>query len=220
MTSVFVITGANGGLGVSLAREAHQRGFQIEAVSRSPRSHELPDEVEFTQMDCAVQDEASAYWENLAQKYAASQDIVLFNNAGKYLNKPFTATEMAEIEQAFQANFFSSVYMSKGFASHFNSGTIINLNSYAGLHPKADLSVYGAAKAAQAYLYAALREELPSGAFRIMNLYPQRINTWSEEREADTIDKTEAAQWIIDMALLRGSFEITDCTLVPFGETP
>ena len=216
MKFLFVITGANKGLGLSLLKEVVQRGFQIEAIGRSPLDHPLG--VSYTRMDCANPKDVEIFWHRISKQSGDETDVVLINNAGKYYLGGLTETDLPAIRQVFDDNLFTAISMTKGFVKYFKHGTIINLNSFAALNPREENSIYGAAKAAQAHLFSALRKELPPGRFRIMNLYPYRINTWSERPEPNTIDKTEIASWIIDTALISGSFEIADCTILPFGE--
>jgi uncharacterized oxidoreductase len=217
---LFVITGASGGLGMSLLEEAAGRGHPVEAVSRSPIADlpagSLPDGAAFMQMDCADFESVSAFWRSVRDRCPETTHVILINNAGKYLKQRFETIDVEAIEKNLSDNFLTSVNMTKGLLAHFERGTIVNLSSFAALHPRADLSIYCASKAALRSFYASLRDELPAGRFRILNLYPYRINTWSEEDEPGTIDRVEAARWIVDMALLDGSFEIADCTIVPF----
>jgi short-subunit dehydrogenase len=218
MQTLFVISGVSKGLGFSMLKEAAQRGFPVEGVERSHETRTVPGETNFTQLDCANNSQVDAFWERIVDQYPADTRIILINNAGKYFSGTFDETSIEKMESLVSDNLFSSVNMSKGFLNHFEKGTIVNLNSFAGLNPRADLSIYGAAKAAQRHLFSALRKELRPGSFRIMNLHPGRINTSSGETEPGTIDQNHAASWIVDMALIDTSFEISDCTILPFGE--
>ena len=217
MKKVFVITGASGGLGKCLVKEAGNRGFEIEAVSRAPGLDEQ-ERVAFSQIDISDISKVKNFWQDLKKKYSLDTKIILINNAGKFHLGSIQKTDNEKIEQVFSDNLFTAIHMSKGLVETFKNGTIVNLNSFAGLHPSGDKAIYGAAKAAQRHLHDGIRKELSPGKFRILNLYPYRINTWSEKDEPGTINKTEAAEWIISMSLLNGSFEIADCTILPFGE--
>lgn len=216
MKSLFVITGANKGLGLSLLHEVLQRGFPAEAIGRSPM--EYPAEVSCTQMDCANPKATETFWQRLYAQYGDAIKIILINNAGKYQLGGLPEITLSKMQDIFADNLFTAFNMTKGFIKFFKHGTIVNINSYAGLQPREKNAVYGAAKAAQAHIFSALRKGLAPGKFRIMNLYPYRINTWSAENESGTIDKNELARWIIDTALINDSFEIADCTILPFGD--
>ena len=214
---LFVVTGASGELGQCLLREVTRRGFRVEGVGRSSLPEEGRGESHFTQMDCTDPREVDGFWKGMREAYPEKVLVVLINNAGKYHQATFDATDISTVEQIMADNFLSSVGMFKGFLSHFASGTVVNIVSFAALNPRPNLAVYGSAKAALSHFYSAIRGELPAGRFRILNVYPLRINTWSEDPQPGTIQKEEAARWIVDLALVEGSFEISNCEIVPFG---
>jgi NAD(P)-dependent dehydrogenase (short-subunit alcohol dehydrogenase family) len=220
VTSLFVITGVNRGLGLALTSEAVGRGLHVIGVERGERSEAVPPEVEFTRLDCSSPNDVAEFWQMLRQRWADDPDLTLINNAGKFYRGAIADTDIQTIQDTLADNYLAAVTMSLGLLQHFGSGTIVNLNSYASLKPRPGLSAYSAAKAAQRNFFDTLRQELTGGSFRITNLYPYRINTWSSDVEPETIDKGELARWIVDTALLRSSFVVTDCTLLPADSHP
>jgi NADP-dependent 3-hydroxy acid dehydrogenase YdfG len=193
------------------------RGKAVEGISKSPKSTQVPPGTHFTRLDCTDTEEVPRFWQRVHSQYCGDTRVILINNAGTYHKESFESLEVQNIVDLLNDNFLSSVNMSKGLLEYFQSGTIVNINSIDALIPRAGRSAYGAAKAAQANFYSAARSELPAGQLRIMNIYPHTINTWSDEPVLGTIDRKDLARWIIDMALLDGSFEIADCKVLPFG---
>lgn len=215
MESVFVITGATRGLGLALAQAAVRQGATVIGIGRDPRPDSLPLNVGYSQLDCSDAPRVVEFFQDVRAKFGGELDLTLINNAGTFFRGDLAETDYETVEQILADNYSAAVCMTMGFLKFFDSGTIVNLNSFAGLNPRPGLAAYGAAKAAQKSFFASLRQELASSEIRITNLYPRRINTWSETREPNTIDKGEAASWILQVAQLKGSFVVTDCTMLP-----
>ncbi|MBI5848503.1 MAG: SDR family NAD(P)-dependent oxidoreductase [Nitrospirae bacterium] len=218
--SVYVITGANKGLGLSFVKEAIQRNGTVEAISKSPQSSSLSFECnfDFTQLDCSDAVATGVFWVALSRKCHSDTDVILINNAGTYYKGLLTETDPATYLQLIKDNYLSAVNMTKGFVTNFKKGTIVNIISTGALRNKAGGSGYGSAKAAEASFFSALRDEFKSTNFRIMNIYAGSINTWSPNPEPGCIKPDELAKWILDTAIMKGTFEIADCTLLPFSE--
>ncbi len=216
MTSIIVITGVNGGLGQALARAAADGDLTVEGIGRSAPDPALPDTLTFTRMDCTDEELVPAFWRDLRERHGARAEVILVNNAGKYYRAKVKETDLGTAARIMTDNYLAAVNMTFGFLEQYSAGRIVNLNSFASVNPRPGLGVYSAAKGAQGNFFSVLRQELRGTGFRIMNLYPYRINTWSEEREAGTIDRDEIAGWIVAMARLAGTFEVAECTLLPF----
>ena len=217
MKEVIVITGVNKGLGLSLLNEAVSRGLEVEGVSKSPKSDLIPENVNFTQLDCTNIEQAAAFWQMLHEKYSSYDRVILINNAGTYLKKSFDQVGVELVMKIMSDGYFSAVNMAKGLLTHFSSSTIINIVSTNAIVAGPNKTAYGATKAATANFFSALRGELPKGQHRILNLYPGPINTWSPKPEPGCTDPDDLSKWIISSALLTGTFEIADCTVLPFG---
>ncbi|PKO01275.1 MAG: hypothetical protein CVU42_00250 [Chloroflexi bacterium HGW-Chloroflexi-4] len=214
MNDIFIITGVNKGLGLSLAIEANNRGLITEGVSKSKKSIDLPNNVIFTQLDCSKWKDVSSFWGNINQKYK-EKNIVLINNAGTYIKKEFLAMETENIESVIKDNFLSSVFMTRGLLDNFQIAKIINIISITALEPGANKSIYGASKSAMSTFFKTLRLELKEKPINIIDLYPHTINTWSLNKEPNAIDRNDLSKWIINLAIENHSFEQSEITLLP-----
>lgn len=222
---VFVITGVNKGFGLSLLKAVVARGLTAEGVSRSSKSPQVPTTCTFTQLDCSNAEDTANFWTQFHEKYGSEVSVTLINNAGVYIKKSFLKTDFGDFKDVIENNFYSAVNMTKGLVSVYPKATIVNIVSttgHKGAVVKADhalKSAYGASKAAESVFFTALQDEFRNTNYRIVNLHPKNINTWSDEPEPDTIFPDELARWVIDTSLLAGSFVISDCDILPYTET-
>jgi len=200
-------------------RAATARGYAVEGIGKNERSEQIPMECKFTQLDCAKHQATLEYWEKVRSDYPQVIAPILINNAGTYIKKLFRETDFEMAVQSINDNFYTAFNMVKGMMSFFSNGTIVNIISTTALRGGEKKSVYGASKSAEANFFASLREEY-RGQYRIMNIYPGPINTWSPNVEPGCIDSDQLANWIIETATLDQSFEIAECTILPFPEQP
>jgi NAD(P)-dependent dehydrogenase (short-subunit alcohol dehydrogenase family) len=137
-----LITGANRGIGLELARQYAADGWRVLACCRHPEQAETlhrlvarhPGQIHIERLD--VTDLAQI--ESLAQALAGKPIDLLINNAGVYPDadsKGFGHTDYAEWIEAFRVNTMASLKMAESFIEHVSSSgmkTIITISSKMG----------------------------------------------------------------------------------------
>ena len=216
MGKLFVITGANKGLGLDLVKDASNKAFKVEGVGKSAKSENIPIDVPFTQLDCSQYAGVLEFWKKINEKYDKEYHVVLVNNAGTYYKKEFLKMPIEDIESLLRDNLLTSIYMTRGVLDFFDQITIVNIVSVSAIEPGANKAIYGAAKAAMLSFFNSLRLELKDRKVKIININPHTINTWSPNKEPNAIESRDLADWIIDLSVQERTFEIRDAVLLPF----
>lgn len=219
--AICVITGANRGFGNALLYAALQEGLEIEALSRSPRSDEVPAECSFTQVDCSDSNKVMCFWNDFAERHGGTKEVLLVNNAGIYIKQAFHLISPADFDRTVAANLYCAFNMIRGFVHHYSVGTVVNIISTSALQqgvPRTNLalkSAYAASKAAEKFMTESIRQSVSNRSWKITNYFPRNINTWSSQPEKDSFDRREFALWIIRQALSESSLYVADCTVLP-----
>ncbi|HTR29546.1 MAG TPA: SDR family NAD(P)-dependent oxidoreductase [Puia sp.] len=152
---VWYVTGASGGLGLSLVKKLLAAGYRVAATSRSAnelqqavgvddRGRFLPLKVDLTSAD--------AIRHSINQTVAAFDALdVIVNNAGYGLEGTVEELEEKDMRAIFEINVFATINVTR-FALPYlrkqRSGHIINIASVAGLVGAPGWSIYSATKSA------------------------------------------------------------------------
>ncbi|KAJ6630582.1 NAD-P-binding protein [Mycena sp. CBHHK59/15] len=148
---VWLITGANSGLGLALAQYVLSQGDQVIAAVRKTSS--IPETIKAAK---PLVLELNASDAEIKQAGAEALKIygrvdVLVNNAGYCLTGVLEELDDADIKSEFQTNFFGTVSLTQALLPAFRaqkSGHILNLSSVAALAGGSPFSMYNASKAA------------------------------------------------------------------------
>ncbi len=167
MDKVIVITGASGGIGAELARQAAGQGARLVLAARRQA------ELEAVAARCgsealAVVTDATrrADMERLRDAALArfGRIDVWVNNAGRGITRSVAELTDADLETMWRDNVNSALYGMQAVLPHFqarNAGQIVNVSSTLGRLPMVPhRSAYSAAKHALNALSACLRQEL------------------------------------------------------------
>lgn len=172
---VWLITGANSGLGLALAEHVLSQGDKVIATARNIAK--LP----------ASLDTASPLQLDLNSSPAEIKAVglkaleihghvdVLVNMAGYGLESPVEELDPTELVAQFQTNFFSAIYLIQALLPSFRSrksGTILNVSSIGSIDAAAGLSAYTASKAALDAMSEALALELAPWGIRVFIVQP------------------------------------------------
>src|SRR6185436_12009047 len=140
-----LITGCSSGYGLETARHFHERGWNVIATMRTPRTDVLPtsERMHVVGLDVTKSESIASVVE---------RDIdVLVNNAGIGLLGAFEVTPMSTVREIFETNTFGVMAMTQAVLPKFRarrSGVIINVTSSATLAPMPLVAVYTASKTA------------------------------------------------------------------------
>lgn len=173
--AVVLITGANRGIGLALAREALERGARrVYAAARDPSRVQLPGVVPI-QLDVTDPD----------QVLRAARDCpdvnVLINNAGVAETGGFLQDGALEAtRRQLEVNFFGMLRMAQAFAPVLaanGGGAMLNVLSIASWINRPLLGTYGSTKSAAWALTNGLRHELRAQGTQVTALHMGFVDT-------------------------------------------
>jgi len=144
-----LITGCSSGYGHATARLFLERGWNVVASMRTPRSDGFvaSERLRVVRLDVTEPGSiAAALSEGL--RTFGQLDVVV-NNAGIGMLSAFEATPTATMREVFETNTFGVMAVTQAVIPHLRerrSGTIINVTSSVGIVPMPMVSVYSASK--------------------------------------------------------------------------
>ncbi|KAJ7141236.1 NAD-P-binding protein [Mycena epipterygia] len=148
---IWLITGANSGLGLALAQYVLSQGDQVIAAVRKVSS--IPESISAAKplvLDLNASDSEIKRVGAEALKIFGRIDV-LVNNAGYCLTGYLEELDDADIKNQFQTNFFGAISLTQSLLPAFReqkSGHILNLSSVAAITGGSPFSMYNASKAA------------------------------------------------------------------------
>lgn len=166
-----LITGCSSGYGLETARHFHDRGWNVVATMRTPRSELLPasERMRVLALDVTKPDSIASVVE------VAGPIDVLVNNAGIGLMGAFEATPLSTVREVFETNTFGVMAMIQAVLPRFRargSGVIVNVTSSAVLAPMPLVAAYTASKMAIEGFTASLAFELEAFGLRVKLVQP------------------------------------------------
>lgn len=173
--AVVLITGANRGIGLALAREALERGARrVYAAARDPSRVQLPGVVPI-QLDVTDPDQ-------VARAARDCPDVtVLVNNAGVAETGGFLQGGAVDAaRRQLEVNFFGMLRMAQAFAPVLaanGGGAMLNVLSIASWTNRPLLGTYGATKSAAWALTNSLRHELRAQGTQVTALHMGFVDT-------------------------------------------
>jgi len=176
---VVIITGGAGGLGRELVASLCQN-FQVVIFDISPDLHSVAKKFDCLGFHCDITSpkQIQIAVDGVLKKF--SRIDILINSAGLYLDGELTKNDPEIIKKTFEVNTLGSIYLCREVTPHFKkqkSGQIININSQAGLRPRALCSVYHASKYALNGFSESLALELEPFGIKVNQIFPDIINT-------------------------------------------
>ncbi|GLS21433.1 short-chain dehydrogenase/reductase [Labrys miyagiensis] len=182
-STTWFITGASSGFGLSFARYALSKGYNVVATARDPAKlaalqAEVPAQVLTTALD--VNDKASIAAAVEAAKARFGRIDVLINNAGYGIVGAVEETPDTELRALMETNFFGAVAVTQAvlpLLRRQGSGTIVNISSLGGQLSYGGYGAYSASKFALEGLSEALALELAPFGVKVMIVEPGAFRT-------------------------------------------
>ena len=179
MKQVICITGAANGLGRELAASFSSKN-QVIILDIDSKTEIIANHLncDFYSCDITNFDNFAHTVKDILKKYKTID--VFINNAGVYIDGPIETNDPKKIKQVFEVNCLGPIFAANILVPIFKkqkNGTIININSTAGLHPKANNSVYHASKWALTGFSESLQLELANSSIKIVDIHPGVMNT-------------------------------------------
>lgn len=193
-----VLTGAGSGIGLALAHRLADRGDDLVLVARS---HARADELgrSFPRAQLLVADLADPGTLNgLGRQVDGEVDTVL-HVAGVVDLGRVDRLRLAEWEEQITVNLTAPAVLTRELLPHVRAshGTIVFVNSSAGLSASAEWSAYAASKFGLRAFADALRAEEVEHGVRVSTVYPSRTATPMQEKVHEQEGRTyDASRWI------------------------
>ncbi len=174
---VALITGANGGIGLAVVGYFAEKNWRVAAVSRSKLGFELPEGVEFYQVDIGDPAQVKDLFKQVADKYGRLDTLV--NNAAIQIAKPLLETSIEEWDSLMDVNLravFVSVKEAYPLLKKVH-GSIVNIASVHAVATSADIASYAASKGAMLALTRAMAIEFAPDKVRVNTVLPGAVDT-------------------------------------------
>ena len=173
-----VVTGASTGIGLQLARQCAQNGFDLVIAANEPEIESAAEVLRLSKVRVeAVQADLATIAGNDALYRALNGRPVdaLLANAGRGLGKAFLDQDFNDIRYVIDTNISGTLYLIQKIARDMRArreGKILITGSIAGFMPGAYHAVYNATKAFVDSFSYALREEMKDTGVTVTCLMP------------------------------------------------
>ncbi|KAF3392270.1 hypothetical protein EIK77_004303 [Talaromyces pinophilus] len=178
-----LITGCSqGGIGASLVRAFHARGYHVFATLRNKSKADpfflQSDDISVVDLEISSSESIKACADYVAQRTGGRLDV-LVNNAGMGLCGPLLDTDIDEAKKVYDLNVWGVLAMTQAFASMLvkAKGVVLNISSVAACFTFAWSGIYNSSKAATALLSETLRIELAPLGVRVITAMVGAVNT-------------------------------------------
>lgn len=206
MPQTILITGASTGIGNATAELFFERGWNVVATMRTPKSDRTDTRWHVSALDVTSAESIDAAIKDARQRFGKID--VFVNNAGYGLSGTFESMDEAKIRKQFETNVFGLMRCTKAILPHFRAnrgGTLINVASVGGRTTFPFYSVYHATKWAVDGFSESLQFELKPIGIKVKIVEPGAIKTDFYDRSADFVhDRAlDAYNGIVDKAIPR-----------------
>ena len=193
-----VVTGAGSGIGLALAHRLADRGDELVLLARSDaRAAELA--ATFPHAQLLVADLADPGTLNGIGRQVDGLLDSLVHVAGVVELAPVSRLRLADWEEQVAVNLTAPAVLTRELLPHVRGarGTVVFVNSSAGLSASAEWSAYAASKFGLRALADALRAEEVEHGVRVSTVYPSRTATPMQEKVHEQEGRTyDASRWI------------------------
>lgn len=206
MTQTIFITGASTGIGKAAAELFFERGWNVVATMRTPKSERNDPRWLVTKLDVT---DATSIKNAINEAIAKFGRIdALVNNAGYGLVGTFESMPEEKIMRQFETNVFGLMRVSRAVLPHFRknkAGTLINVASMGGRLTFPFYSAYHATKWAVDGFSESLSFELEPIGIKVKIIEPGAIKTDFYDRSADFSHDRALSEYngIVDKAIPR-----------------
>ena len=229
MTPMFVVTGAGRGIGREVARRLRADGHRVAGLLRRGGTA-VPEDVldARLELDLGEPESLAAALEPFAAELGPVEALV--HSAGIVRGGDLVHTSAADYTAQFAVNVTAVAEITRVLLPNLRAaaGTVVLLNSGAGLAARSPLAAYGASKFALRAYADALRQDEPG--IRVSSIYPGRVATDmqvevrtledAEFRAEDYLDVATVTETVLAVLRLPPDGTVTDLTLRPGSGRP
>ncbi len=185
-TQVVLITGANRGIGYSVANRLASKGYIVYAGARKTSSsnqllqacEQFPGHMHIIEIDVTDQKQVDDAVNTIITKEGRID--VLVNNAGVEMLGSIENHTIEEAQKLFDVNFFGPMRLSQAvlpFMRAKNGGRIIQISSRSGFRPLPSISVYAATKYALEGISETMAATLKPWNIKVSLIEPGPVST-------------------------------------------
>jgi NAD(P)-dependent dehydrogenase (short-subunit alcohol dehydrogenase family) len=182
---VALVTGANSGLGKSVARALIDAGFEVVGTSRNTAGLDRSQGVTFVELDVTRDDSVASAVQDVIARFGRID--LLVNNAGMGLAGASEENSIAQAQKLFDINVFGVMRMTNTVLPHMRkqgSGRIINVSSIFGLMPAPYMAAYSATKYAVEGYSESVDHEVRTHNIRVLLVEPGGTRTGFDDNTA------------------------------------
>ncbi len=207
-----VLTGATSGIGAVLAGELSQRGDRLVLLARS-KTKAAALEADFPEAQVLVADLADPGTLNGLGRQIDGPVHSLVHVAGVVELAPVSRLRLHDWEEQLAVNLTSPAVLTREFLPHLREtrGTVVFVNSSAGLAASAGWSAYAASKFGLRAFADALRAEEIEHGVRVTTIYPSRTATPMQEKVHEQEGRTyDSSRWITPETVVSTILHVLD----------
>lgn len=205
-----LISGGSEGFGRALA-EKFSKKYNVVILARNPEKTEQAAKkigCEFIVADVRDHEQLEKAAAHVIEKFGTID--ILINNAGLWIEGPLEVNDPKRIQEVIDVNTTGAILLARAVLPHMkkaDKGRIINVISQAGLHGKAERSVYNASKWALTGFTRCLQMELTGTGVTVTGFYPGSMKTGlfahagvqkDESRFMELLGVVRAVEFIIE----------------------
>ena len=209
-----IITGTSRGIGFELAQLFANKGHKVLAISRNtkPLSTIKNKNITILSADVANKEDLNSVTDFIKNNWKKVD--ILINNAGKLINKPFTALTTEDFLEVYKVNVFGVAELTKNMIPFLQKGShVVTISSMGGIQGSmkfSGLAAYSSAKGAVITLSELLAEEYKEQQIAFNVLAIGAVQTeMLEEAFPDykaPLSAIEMAEYMYDFALKGNKF--------------
>lgn len=220
MKKTVLITGASGGLGKEMAKILKNEYQVVILSSNLENLQKTANELKVEYFLCDITDfnQCQKTVKEIIRKFGKID--VLINNAGVWLEGELNDNDYLKIKKTVEVNLLGQIFMTKvviPFMKEQKSGTIIFINSVAGLESKAKRSVYTSTKWGLKGFADSLNKELRDFNIKIISIFPGKMKTKLFEKAGIKKDLLDAFDSIHTARLIEFILKMPDDVLIFYG---
>ena len=232
-----VVTGASSGIGAAIAFALAEEGAKLHLVGRnrealsnvSERARKNSPEVVPYEADLSLDEDLEKLV--LALKRNCAGVDVLVHCAGIISLAPVESASISDFDRQYKTNVRAPFVLTRALlpALRKSHGSVVFINSSAGMATRANISQYAATKHALKAIADSLRAEVNQDDIRVLTIYPgrtaspQQAAIFRVEGKPYTpellMQPGDVAQILVDSLKLNRTAEVTDISIRPMRKT-